>query len=132
MIISLECLNDLMSLSIGELFGNEGSSLEKLIQACTDTCRMAMLGQCGISVDWVQCSDCEGWMHCICTGITKEPLSGHQFSCCKLANAEAIENLRYIFVHIYVHMSICARHNSFLYYLIIISYCIICLLLKEQ
>ena len=58
-------------------------------------------------------------MHCICTGITKEPLSGHQFSCCKLANAEAIENLRYIFVHIYVHMSIlCARHN----FCIVLSY----------
>ena len=62
----------------------------KFIEACVNTCKMAPFGQCAYSeippkspVHWVHCTLCEGWMHCICAGITMDQLSGVQFVCCQ-------------------------------------------------
>ena len=47
-------------------------------------CGVSLLEQPEKEVDWVQCSTCHGWYHCICVGIA--PLffqGGWDFFCCK-------------------------------------------------
>lgn len=54
---------------------------------------MAPSGQCVAyqipgkdKVDWVQCTACEAWVHCICAG--KDTVSGSLFMCCGSINPE--------------------------------------------
>ena len=64
----------------------EVKSLPELV---SDVCLMAKYQTCGISglrhedIDWVQCSDCCGWYHCICVGIGLQGVQGLDFLCCK-------------------------------------------------
>lgn len=54
-----------------------------------DVCLMDKMQQCGVgllekdSVDWVQCSTCGGWYHCVCVGIDLQYFQDSQFCCCK-------------------------------------------------
>lgn len=66
-----------------------------LISACENTCKMAPHGQCVSNkiplkqkVDWVQCADCEAWVHCLCAGLSKQELSGSRYLCCGSVNSD--------------------------------------------
>ena len=51
---------------------------------------MEKMQQCGLAfleqddIDWVQCSTCGGWYHCVCVGIALQFFQGdYDFCCCR-------------------------------------------------
>ena len=70
---------------------------------------MEKLQQCGISsmrretVNWVQCSVCSGWYHCICVGMALELLE-LDFCCCKTST----DNTTYVtYIDQFCTLSVC-------------------------
>ena len=82
------------------LIGLMEGSWDGLFELVHDTCKMSMHGQCGVvlapsgpaPITWVQCDVCGSWMHCICTGLTKQQLKHQKFQCC-VSTSE--DNFRY-------------------------------------
>ena len=71
---------------------------------------MDKLQQCGLSflkkevIDWVQCTTCGAWYHCVCIGIAQEFFHehGHEFFCCKTSvDSSRFVTLETCYIYIY-------------------------------
>ena len=83
----------------------------------SDVCLMEKLHQCGVSslgeeddIDWVQCSACCGWYHCICVGMALELFRDQEFCCCQVST----DNTTYIIILLILSNSLCTLFVSWL------------------